>query len=353
MSEPAIVLRDDVETFVNSVGGHLRDLPHDDRVDLLDELREHATLLCRESPDMNLVGRLGDPAAYALELREAARLPAIEPSTRRALRSRIATVKSQRWWLVATRFIRDMTPLWWSLRGVAAAMLLRYSVFNGMRFLHFVVMAALAGFGGWWIGPRAQRWSAGTNWRAAARIVIDVAVACVLVAGVLEIGNLGALTYADSAAAEPAAGFSNNGNTVTSIRAFGQDGKPISVALYDQDGVPLDIAWPYDQVSCPDDASALPIPHRDSSGTIITNIYPVRAVCIDSTNIVVAPAVTGPIPTPSAAWVSDPLPSVGEHVSIDSDGNFSGALIPAPTPSGVPSANPGVVLPSPSPTPVR
>lgn len=69
------VLHEDIEDYVAAVGRHLADLPDDDRAELLDELRGHATSLRREEPDVDLEARLGPASAYARELRDAAGLP--------------------------------------------------------------------------------------------------------------------------------------------------------------------------------------------------------------------------------------------------------------------------------------
>jgi hypothetical protein len=113
-----------------------------------------------------------------------------------------------------------------------------------------------------------------------------------------------------------------------------------------------------DAIACPDDASSLPIPYRDASGQILTNVYPLRAICVDANGAVVEPLTTSPATLPTTSWASPAVPLVGQHVELDADGNYSSVLVtpsPSPTPTEVtPSASsPSTKGGSGSPTPSK
>jgi len=351
------VLHEDIEAYVAAVGRHLTDLPDDDRSELLDELRGHATALRLEEPDVDLEARLGSASAYARELRDAAGLPERGPRSL-TLRTRAvkARLRSSRLAPVVTRFVTEMTPLGWALRGAAIAWLVLALTARSRTPAHgfLVVGVALAA---WLAAPRLHRWARPGVRRLVLRAVDVVTVLVIGLLCVQYVTDGTRTPEADTSAALPASAVVNNGNPVTQIHAVGADGSPLTVALYDQDGTPLDTQSGYDAIACPDDASSLPIPYRDASGQILTNVYPLRAVCVDANGAVVEPLTTSPTTLPTTSWASPAIPLVGQHVELDADGNYSSVLAapsPSPTPTEVtpsassPSTNGGSGSPTPS-----
>lgn len=335
------VLHEDIEAYVAAVGRHLTDLPDDDRSELLDELRGHATSLRLEEPGVDLEARLGSASAYARELRDAAGLPERGPRTL-TLRTRAvkARLSSSRLAPVAARFVTEMAPLGWALRGAAIAWLV-LALTSGSRKAHDVLVVAVA-LAAWLAAPRLRRWARPGARRLLLRAVDVVTVVVIGLLCVQYVTDGTSPPEADSSAAFPVStAVVNNGNPVTQIHAVGADGSPLTVGLYDQDGTPLDTQSGYDAIACPDDASSLPLPYRDSSHQVLSNVYPLRAVCIDPNGVVVAPLTMGPTDLPTTGWASPAVPLVGQHVELDADGNYYGRLVSAPSPSPTqPNATP-------------
>lgn len=330
------VLHEDIEAYVAAVGRHLTDLPDDDRSELLDELRGHATALRLEEPDVDREARLGSASAYARELRDAAGLPERGPRSL-TLRTRAvkARLRSSRVAPVVTRFLTEMAPLGWALRGAAVAWLV-LALTAGSRKAHDVLVVAVA-LAAWMAAPRLRRWARPGVRRLLLRAVDVVTVVVIGLICVQYVTDGTSPSEADTSAAFPVStAVVNNGNPVTQIHAVGADGNPLIVALYDQDGTPLDTQSPYNAIACPDDASSLPIPYRDASGQILTNVYPLRAVCVDANGAVVAPLSTSPTTLPTTSWASPAAPLIGQHVELDADGNYSSVLV-TPSPSPIPT----------------
>jgi hypothetical protein len=109
------VIDREVESYVEAVAERLGGIP--DRDEAVDELRGHLAEVRAEHTGVALRDVLGEPAAYADELRAAAGLP---PHSREragfsAWLSRIATVVR----VHAPRFVQDLRSFWWGLRGLA------------------------------------------------------------------------------------------------------------------------------------------------------------------------------------------------------------------------------------------
>lgn len=345
MSEPTIVMREDVESYVEAVGRRLADLPDEERADLLDELREHATSITREDSAVDLVARLGTPEAYAAELRAAAGLP--EPGRRgpgawfRGIGARIA---ASRWWPVVGRFARDMTPVAWAVRGAVAVwlvLLMLGDLGSTTRGLLLLAGALI----GWWAGPRVRQWSQRGPVRLWLRRLVDVVVAVLALLICLD-GLSGAWRQGESYPYEVTVDstyLSANGMPVSQVVPVGADGKPVPVALFDQDGQPIVPADPTGGASCADGASyPVPIPYRDSTGQVLPNVYPLRAVCVDDQGAVTGTALWNEVQTPVARWSEPTLPKIGDHLQFDEEGNVVGILVPAgsdrPSASPIPSA---------------
>ena len=101
----------EVRSFVDAVAGELDDLQPDERSDLLDDLSQHVREVAAEG-DGSLEERLGSPAAYAAELREAADLPV--RSERGRLMSGLRATPVVR---SIVDFLPELRPGWWVARG--------------------------------------------------------------------------------------------------------------------------------------------------------------------------------------------------------------------------------------------
>lgn len=105
------------ETFLERVERELSDLPADERAELLEDLAAHFA----EFADDNLVATLGQPEAYARELREAAGL-SFRPydahvSLIDRLRANRDAIRRSAWWRAIAGFLRELRPAWWVVRA--------------------------------------------------------------------------------------------------------------------------------------------------------------------------------------------------------------------------------------------
>lgn len=332
MSEPTIVMREDVESYVEAVGRRLADLPDEERADLLDELREHATSITREDDVVDLVRRLGTPDAYAAELRAAAGLP--EPGRSGIgmwFRGLAARVAASRWWPVIGRLARDMTPVAWAVRGAIAVWLVLLMLGDLGSTTRLLLLGAGA-LVGWWAGPRVRQWSQRSRVRLWARRLVDVAVAVLAVLICFD-GLTGGWRQVESYQSEitvDSTYLSANGMPVAQVVPVGADGKPVPVALFDQDGLPIVPADPTGGAFCADAASyPVAIPYRDASGQVLPNVYPLRAVCVDDLGAVTGEAQWTTVQPSPGSWAEPVLPKVGDHLQFDAEGYVVGVLVPA------------------------
>ena len=105
----------ELEGYVDAVTARLGAIP--DRDETVEELRAHLEEVRAEHTGVALRDVLGEPAAYADELRAAAGLPPYEPGRGGAAawfseRVRRATVH-------VPRFLQDLRAFWWGVRGLA------------------------------------------------------------------------------------------------------------------------------------------------------------------------------------------------------------------------------------------
>jgi hypothetical protein len=269
MNTTDLPVRPDVTAFVTRVRELLADLPEEDRLELTEGLEADLTDQVAESGG----GALGDPEAYARELRTAAGL---DPAPRRRVRGPDArsvpeVLDSVRgWWDVqvarpqvapAWSLVAALRPVWWFFRAWVAAVLICIAMPGytpwGFTWLPGVpnepglaVLAAcvvgstLVGTGRAWPGGTGAS-SRGTAARVALIGLNLLAVALIPVveqyyqdaewAQVREYGFAGTSSMEDL-------GVMNRGEQVCNIAAYDTDGQPlVGVQLFDQAGRPLDV----------------------------------------------------------------------------------------------------------------
>ncbi len=265
MNTTALPVRPDVASFVARVRESLSDLSEDDRLeltegleaDLTDQVAEHGGAV------------LGDPEAYARELRSAA---GFDPMARRRLR--IPTGRSLAEQLDIVRHLWDgavagpriapvwtvlvaLRPAWWALRAWAAAVAVARLVPGwydyGFRWLPGVhpvlgtailliclVGSTLVGTGRLWPGGRS-----GTAGRVALLLLNVVAlVALPVINGQLDAQSWSRYSqgYNEAQRGNGAPGLVSRGEQVCNIAAYDAAGQPLTgVQLFDQRGRPLDV----------------------------------------------------------------------------------------------------------------
>ncbi|HEV2888624.1 MAG TPA: hypothetical protein VGX49_17065 [Jatrophihabitans sp.] len=325
--------------YYDRVVAALAGLAPDIRQDLLEDLPDHLAEVAAEisaEGSGSLRDRLGEPEAYALELRAAAGLEAAPPvagtmATGLAQGARRASELARRLDLQGGRLVgyprlqdllRALRPGWWVLRGWLAAELVAgahdresWSGFipdiGGNRLLGLLVTLAMIA-ASVALGQRSLGLSA---WGRRA-----VAAASVLIAlwgvGVLAT-NVGGTAYAYSG---PGQDYVQAYSAVRDVYVYDSAGRLVEDArLFDQDGNPIQLGAGY----C---ANGLPAP-----GASYVQGYPGYPNLIAVWNYPLCPADPGPFRSGPPPLTPTPSPSLPDQ---------SGS--PQPAPSATPSASTGV-----------
>ncbi|MFF5174437.1 hypothetical protein ACFY3U_17600 [Micromonospora sp. NPDC000089] len=327
----------EITRYVERVRAALADLPPQTRDELTEELPEHLAEVAAEG-EGTLVERLGEPEAYAAELRAAAG-PAVPSGGRRSVEQRIGAVVGRArarlsgvdaslgpilGYARASEFLRLLRPAWWVLRGYLAAMLLTAMTtaggfgllprLDGNDVAGLVMLAGLV-WASIWLGRRVE---ALRGWRRHAVQLTTVGLAIwglVVVVGVDDRARWeGDFGYGPAAVQNPY-------DQVQDVFVYDGEGRLVENArLFDQNGTPINLGWP----ACDD-----PVPP-----TTPTHAYP---YCPQNAPFRLRPTPTAPLP-PGASPPATPAPSPG--------GPTAGAD-PGPT---APTAGPASTAPAPTPT---
>jgi len=264
MNTTELPVRPDVAAFVARVRELLADLPEEERLELTEGLEADLADQVAEQGG----GALGDPEAYARELRAAAGL---EPAARRRVRLRRAMSVSEalddartRWDAVVGHprvapvwaIVAALRPAWWVFRAWVAAVLVcialpGYTVWGftwlpgvsnevGLLVLAVcVVGSTLVGMGR--LVPGGDR---GTPMRIVLIGLNLFAVAMIPVAEQHYQDAEWAQTreYGFTGTVSTGSGVTNRGREVCNIAAYDAEGQPlVGVQLFDQAGRPLDV----------------------------------------------------------------------------------------------------------------
>lgn len=351
-------------SFALAVREHLDDLPTDE----LDEIVGGLTAdLADQAADNDGVLDVGDPAAYAEELRTAAGLPPRTAARRRVpLGTRIrgwrgrATQSIRRspigaWFLDLLLVLR---PVWWVLRGygiyVVALSVIITRVGNGGRLDHWMVpdsplewgaVAVLAVISvqwgrGQWLPKNALRHIRPVS-SVVALISLVVALPAVFTPRVEYVGDEYGLQ----------SGLRLDGVQINNIFAFDAEGNPIDqVQLFTGKGTPIDLygqngaqtaQTPDGQIlesenggdqqfGMQDDGLRATIPGDDYRGLPVWNVYPLDEADLDPYSLM-----------PELETIKRPQPPFQKASGID-----AAQATPSPTPSPVDGT-----VPSPTETP--
>jgi hypothetical protein len=327
-----------VTAFSAAVRGALSDLTSDEVEDLTDGLEADLTERIADGGTTDL----GDPAAYAEELRAAAGLPkraklSSGSSVIAELRLLPARIRREVGTLAARypaiagigRFLVSLRPLWWTFRAVAVTWLL-VNLFQGYLwapisgptvalFLAMVVLSVQFGRGRWL--PFA--WMRGLL--LVANIVLAISAPFVVAGVVASINNVWYSSgSADSYPDYSRAGLTLDGNQVSNVFAYDAQGNPLTdVQLFDQDGKPLNLVGDPTATSNQDRYPAIIVPNQSVPGRLGWNVYPLSHVNASDLNDdgSIKQSVA---PTPAVAPFATAKPLAG--------------ATSAPTPSAIPSA---------------
>jgi hypothetical protein len=273
----------EVAAFATAVRAALSDLPPDELDELTDGLEADLSERLDESPDA--AAGLGDPLAYAEELRAAAgyqprtarghlgaALPDLRTLPQEIREGWTALVERHAWFASVVAFFAALRPVWWVLRGVSA----------------YVLFASFLGFSGttWWIvgvavvvlsvqvGRGRMRTHAWVRWTSRAISVIVLLFAPLLLGAAATAVNLGmtANTYQEPYAYP---GLSQSGRQIDNIFAYDAAGDPIDqVQLFDQDGNPLDLVGDTSADFWGAMDGSMVVPSGDVPGRAGWNVFP-------------------------------------------------------------------------------
>ncbi|MEU8296720.1 hypothetical protein AB0C04_05465 [Micromonospora sp. NPDC048909] len=341
------VTEQEIADYVGRVRAALADLPPAVRDELTEDLPEHLAEVAAEA-DGSLVDRLGQPEAYAVELRVAAGAQSVagrnvERRVAAALlraRGRLHAVDTRLGppfgYPTASEFLRLLRPAWWVLRGYLAAMLVTAVTtggtfgllprFGGELLAGLVMLVGLV-LGSLWLGRRSERLRGWPRWALHASSLV------------LAVFALSAL-----ASAEDRAGYypydqiavNNPYDRVRDVFVYDSEGRLVENArLFDQNGDPIRLGYP----DCVDE--------RDPNGNNpLLRPYP---YCPEQAPF--APrAPAGPAPTPVLPPLATPAPTDTPEPTGSAD--------PAATATPGATASPGATAtptdtPEPTPTATR
>jgi hypothetical protein len=159
---------DSTLAYASAVRAALADLPAEHREVLLEDLEDHLAEIAAES-DGSLEERLGNPEAYAAELRAAYGIAEARPAAPSSsdILARVGTgltrLSRSRAWQEARRLNGELRPAWWLVR--AYLLVIALAVFSGHA---NAVRGFPLGASGWWSSSRSWwRWCSPCAWAAA------------------------------------------------------------------------------------------------------------------------------------------------------------------------------------------
>ncbi len=341
----------DVHAYITAVRAWLGDLPAEDVEDLTVGMEADLGERVAESG-----GRLGDllgqPEAYAAELRSAAGLPPRAAPTGATPRRRGMTELSDSVSGVGDSLVlrfpwlRELRPTWWIARGVVAGWFV--GMFFGTIPRTIGVMAALGAAGSFWLGRRMTRLGVPRWVRSLVALgnVVATLIACVAV-----VVALSSATSYDEAYQQPWSppGLSLDGNQVQNLYVYDANGNQVDGArIYDQDGQGLSI----DPTTLGDEA----VPVRpDGTPDVATDVFPLAVGDVDPWGDAgygwTPPLRLPPLPVVPGTTSSDAGPSGAANGTATATPGVSPTAIPEVSPTATPGASPTATPATPSPTP--
>ena len=278
-STKAYKVSEEVRTYVESVRRALVDLTPEEVDDLTSGMEADLTELLTERGG-SLSGALGTPAAYAVELRQAAGLPeAVATGGPR-------TIDLGRWWTgrrdsfaaardrheslqSAWQFFVSLRPAWWVLRGYVVTWVLLQAfglayapslLPNTPGMLIFGTLLA-------WVSVKVGRRVKPGSSAVGLMHLVNIAAVVVLPFALFTSQNTQEYRAANWPPAP--AGLSLDGSEVANVYGFGPDGQRLSgIRLFDDQGRPLKLGSHVNYLG-----GHLPKAH-DIYGNELENVYP-------------------------------------------------------------------------------
>lgn len=352
MNDTTLSPAERIRTFADAVRAELADLPEEEIDDLIGGLIGDLT---DQAQDAGGEITLGDPVAYAQELRDAAGLPARTtdaedfPSAGERLAAwwtrTITSIRSTAFgtWLID--LLLSLRPVWWVLRGVGLYAVWRVlptfvtgrqvdlwpaDTLSVLVLLGLILLSVQWGRGKW----LPKQWM--RHLRTAITIIALIALPMMLSGINDRVSAYNDYTESDEASYNPS-GLRLDGLQITNLFAYDVAGNPIEgVQIFTEKGTPLNLYGQESQYSDygwgENGEGEVTVPWRDAQDNKIWNVYPLQ---------------TGPVPMEEPADWSLVHPAEAPfRLAPDLE-----ALIPASddaTGDPEPTASP---TPAPEPTP--
>lgn len=278
-----------IRAFAAAVRSELSDLPEDDVDDLVGGLVGDLT---DQAADSGGAIELGDPVAYARELRNAAGLPersdaAAPPPLTQRLRAGVAgyasDIRSSRFGAWLLDLLIALRPVWWVLRGLALyglfwAMFFRWDLSHlppeRLAVLVGLVLLSVQWGRGHWLPKNGLR-----HIRTVASIIALIALP-VMAAQVLQ------PQYVESGEYVPE-GLLLDGVQVENLFVYDQDGNLIDAAqIYTGRGTPLNLYGANslaNEFGWEQEDGEVTVPSTDLRGEPLWNVYPLTVAPVDPT----------------------------------------------------------------------
>jgi hypothetical protein len=337
----------DVRAYVTAVRSWLSDLPSDEVEDLTAGMEADLDERAAETGD-RLGALLGEPEAYAAELRAAAGLaPRVVPvvgagAAGPGLVEALVTLLRARADGILTRWpwLRELRPTWWLARGAALGWLLSMWTGTGRTVLLPLLGAVLS----FWLGLTMRRRDPlrPAAWTSLAVANVIAALAVLPMVSTYTQSYLGSDNeYLSEGYAPYPESITANGEEVRNLFAYDASGNRLDgVRLFDQAGRPVVI-----DTNLLFDGSFEDIPTRPDDGMpdVAHDVFPLRwaghDAWADPRMPWTPPLVLAPVPgvTPSTAVSPTPSPT--------STASPSASPSATSTESGTPSPSPTVTTP--------
>lgn len=343
----------EVRDYVAQVRAALADLPVEDVEEFTTGMEADLSERLAEPGDGTLRDRLGEPDAYAAELRSAAGLPprAASVPAKKPVGQRLSGLWSDMSAsaLKAMPWLSDLRPLWWAVRGVCLGVIPALVLGVGLTWL--AIFGALVSVVA---GLLARHGSLSGGWVRPVRVIGNVTAVILLPIAFVMFIDGRYPSANDQMWAEPMAsagpGLLNNGEQVANLYAYDSSGRRIDeVRLFDQNGRALAVDegsilyGPVDPVGAVDpqtgeltaDLDVFPLRWTGHNGWLKYNEWepPVAITPLPGPVPTIepsAPATTTPTPTPGAT--ASPAPTASPKAPLTSPSSGVSAT-PTPTPS--------------------
>ncbi len=362
MSSATMTIDDRVAEFAAAVGEHFADLPEAERDELLADLEQHLKELAADAPDA-FEAEMGDPAAYAAELRAGAGLDQHVDQPGRigrwgiAARDRVRSVLDHPRMEPVHEFVPMLRPAWWIVRAWAPLVVLgmltegawnwsRHLIIPGRHLLGLLALAVAIGLSAR-AGLRGE--DEGRIWRAVA--VIGGIAAVIVLWSALFVSPRETVfveTFmADPFGEQPGLLTHPDGEGITNLYVYDANGELLrDVFVYDGAGRAVEVgAYADEWYGIESDVRI------DADGRVVGNLYPLTQYVRDGEGALVlrdVPEVS--IPRLSGTEQPAPPPDIAEEPATTTSVVEERVEEPSP-PSSVavevpqPTRPPGQVIP--------